>query len=351
MKNAFGAHDKIIPMHVPANVIRWLESQGDERIKLVQGSGVDPQDIDSPEMLITLAQHHQLIQNILHITNNPHIGLIFAQQVRYTNMGSVGWALVSSATLLESLKAFLKYQKLRSPLIQIKMHENNGNVHLVYSDSLDVLAIRQFYYEIMLGGLSGFFEMFAGSLPRPTQKAKPSEKIMMRVALPEFPLLQKHKYLEQLGIDILFDQDITEVIYPARYLELKSSLADPVTAKMARDICDEQLRQVDTSEDLIVRIKQIIQDKTNRFPSLVEVATEICVSPRTLRRELKKRNTTYQTLLDTAREKLAVKLLTSSTLTIHEISEKMGYKDPTNFGRAFRKWTGKPPGAYRTGSK
>ncbi len=351
MKNTFGADDKVIPMHVPANLIRWLENEGYECAELLQDSGVDTQDIDSPEMLITLAQHHQLIQNILRITNNPHIGLAFAKQVRYTNMGSVGWALVSSATLLESLKTFLKYLKLRSPLIQTKMHESNGNVHIVYSDSLDVMPIRQFYYEIMLGGLSGFFEMFAGNQLKSDPELSPPEKIVVRVALPEFPLLQTHKRLLELDIDILFDQDITEVIYPARYLEFKSSLADPVTAKMAREICDEQLRQIEPSEDLIARINHIVQDKTNSFPSLVEVAAEICVSPRTLRRELKKRDTTYQILLDTAREKMAIKLLKSSTLTIHEISEKLGYKDPTNFGRAFRKWTGKPPGAYRTTGK
>ena len=351
MKNTFGADDKIIPMHVPANVIRWLEREGYDRAKLVQGSGIDAQDIDTPEVLITLAQHHQLIQNILRISNNPHIGLAFAKQVRYTNMGSVGWALVSSATLLESLKTFLKYLKLRSPLIQMKMHETAGNVHIVYSDALDVAAIRQFYYEIMLGGMSMLFEMFSGNQLKPDPKTGSSEKVVVRVALPEFPILKQHQYLEQLNIDILFNQDITEVIYPTRYLKLKSILADPVTAKLAREICDEQLRQVDHSEDLITRIKHIVQDTTHSFPSLVEVAEQICVSPRTLRRELKKRDTTYQTLLDTAREKMAIKLLTSSTLTIHEISEKLGYKDPTNFGRAFRKWTGKPPGAYRTGGK
>ena len=348
MKNTFGADDKIIPMHVPANVIRWLESGGYERTELVQGSGVNEQDIDTPETLITLAQHHQLILNILNISNNPHIGLVFAKQVRYTNMGSVGWALVSSATLLESLKAFLKYLKLRSPLIQVKMHESGGNVHIVYSDSLGTTAIRQFYYEIMLGGMSGFLEVFGGNQLKPNPKYGPSEKVVIRVALPEFPLLQEHSFLAELDTDILFNQDITEVIFPARYLELKSTLADPVTAKMAREICDEQLRQVDPSEDLIARINNIVQDKTNRFPSLVEVAAEICVSPRTLRRELKKRDTTYQTLLDTAREKMAVNLLKKSTLTIHEISEKLGYKDPTNFGRAFRKWTGKTPGTYRS---
>jgi len=74
---------------------------------------------------------------------------------------------------------------------------------------------------------------------------------------------------------------------------------------MAREICDEQLRKVDHSEDLIGRINHIVQNKTDTFPSLMEVAAQICVSTITLRRELKKRDTSYQTLLDTAREKTA----------------------------------------------
>lgn len=34
-------------------------------------------------------------------------------------------------------------------------------------------------------------------------------------------------------------------------------------------------------------------------------------------------------------------------MSIDEIAEHLGYSDPSNFGRAFRKWEGMSPSAWR----
>jgi YesN/AraC family two-component response regulator len=45
-------------------------------------------------------------------------------------------------------------------------------------------------------------------------------------------------------------------------------------------------------------------------------------------------------LLDEARKRDAIKLLQNTSLTIEQIASRLGYTDPANFSRAFKKWTG-----------
>ena len=336
MKDTFGFDDAVIPIFYPANMVRWLETEGYDRQAMIENTGLELEEIDAPEVLVTFGQHRTLICNALRLTNNPHLGLYFGQQLQLTAMGIAGYAAMSSDNLLQGLEIILKYIKLRAPLIKINMEKTPDNVHLVYEETLDYGPIRQFMYEASLTSASGMFSLM-GAEDQPNTIAK--------IPIPEPEDWDKHKHLVKFPVQ--FDQENLEFIIPLEDLYKKSKLADPVSAKAAKKICDEQLKQIEGREGLISRIHSIIDDNADDFPSLVETADQLCVSARTLRRELQKLDTTYQTLLDEARKKQAIKLLKNSHFTIQEIAIKMGYTDPANFGRAFRKWTGQAPGYYR----
>jgi len=72
------------------------------------------------------------------------------------------------------------------------------------------------------------------------------------------------------------------------------------------------------------------------------------VSPRTLRRRLAKEGTTLSRLLDEARLHRARNYLQHTpATTVTEIAQVLGYADETSFRRAFKRWTGESPKAYR----
>lgn len=78
-----------------------------------------------------------------------------------------------------------------------------------------------------------------------------------------------------------------------------------------------------------------------------DVAAKLKVSKRTLQRNLSNESTTFQKQLNHTRELLARHYLTSSEITMDEISFLIGYDDPNSFARAFHLWTGKTPGEVR----
>lgn len=78
-----------------------------------------------------------------------------------------------------------------------------------------------------------------------------------------------------------------------------------------------------------------------------EVAEQLDISVRNLQRRLKETGTSYQSILDDSRERLALKLIQLDELPLYEIAYKVGFTEPSAFYKAFRRWTGKRPGDYR----
>jgi len=78
-----------------------------------------------------------------------------------------------------------------------------------------------------------------------------------------------------------------------------------------------------------------------------QVAKKLAISKRTLQRYLSNEKTSFQKELNKTRENLARHYLTTSSLTISDISFLLGFDDPNSFARAFRTWTGKTPGKMR----
>ncbi|OEJ45297.1 AraC family transcriptional regulator [Streptomyces agglomeratus] len=85
------------------------------------------------------------------------------------------------------------------------------------------------------------------------------------------------------------------------------------------------------------------------LPSLGETAARLAVSPATLRRRLQRESTSFQQLKDAVRRDAAIAGLAEGREPIAELAARLGFSEDTSFHRAFRRWTGTTPGAYRVG--
>ena len=81
--------------------------------------------------------------------------------------------------------------------------------------------------------------------------------------------------------------------------------------------------------------------------SAEQLARALGISVRSLRRKLAERGTTYHALLDELRLDLSCQLLRCTDDSIDVIAERLGFSDRSGFQRAFRRYTGQAPSAYR----
>jgi AraC-like DNA-binding protein len=83
------------------------------------------------------------------------------------------------------------------------------------------------------------------------------------------------------------------------------------------------------------------------YPDIEQVALIMCVSPRSLQRWLNQEGVSYSDLVDHCRCNAACEFLEHTQQSVYDIAVALGYSDPSSFARAFRRWTGTTPRAYR----
>ena len=83
------------------------------------------------------------------------------------------------------------------------------------------------------------------------------------------------------------------------------------------------------------------------MPSLEALAPQLATTAQTLRRRLRAEGRGFQALKDELRRDAAIALLAQPGLSLIAVANRVGFSEASTFQRAFKKWTGVPPGEYR----
>jgi AraC-like DNA-binding protein len=81
--------------------------------------------------------------------------------------------------------------------------------------------------------------------------------------------------------------------------------------------------------------------------AIAAIAPSLGLTVRTLQRRLREEGLSYQDVLDGVRAQTAKDWLANKRRHVGELAGKLGYSDASAFDRAFRRWTGKSPSAWR----
>ncbi|MNL65735.1 HTH-type transcriptional regulator VirS [compost metagenome] len=85
----------------------------------------------------------------------------------------------------------------------------------------------------------------------------------------------------------------------------------------------------------------------DKWPERDDLALVLRMSNSTLQRRLQAEGTHYQNLKDDLRRDMAIDLLSRGDMTVTDVAAETGFQETSAFHRAFKKWTGVNPGAYR----
>ena len=144
-----------------------------------------------------------------------------------------------------------------------------------------------------------------------------------------------------------YGQPHTRMIFPAAYLDLPLIMADPPTARIAREECKRQLHKMLGSTRISDLVRDLIYDEALGFSPMADVAAKLYMSERTLQRQLESEGQNFRAMVDALRQQKAFILLKRRDLTLEFIAEKLSYTDVNSFTRAFKRWTGTSPGKCR----
>ena len=157
----------------------------------------------------------------------------------------------------------------------------------------------------------------------------------------------------------------------SRYFDCQHNFSQPTNSlKFHRRFLDMPLRQSESSLEAFLKMApyqlgpqresekkdDAIEDKIRSaigynfsipLPSFDEIAEQVSLPSRTLRRQLERLGKTYRQIKDEQRKDAVLVLLARPELELNAIAALMGFDEPSAFHRAFKNWFGLPPGKYR----
>lgn len=155
-----------------------------------------------------------------------------------------------------------------------------------------------------------------------------------------------------LGCKVKAGRD-TCLVISSELLQCKNTLSHDKKYQQESHKLQRLLKRRQQSLIWYKQVQRVVEDCLNNPNCLTNqecVADTLNLSVRNMQRKLKKLGINYQAILDNQRKTLALKLLQENTATLSEISDRVGFTEPSAFYKAFKRWTGKRPGQYRPDS-
>ena len=337
IRGTWNLNEPLVPVNIPGTMVRLATEKGIEQSDLLANTEIEVSDLSDPQNKLTYQQVIVLTNNLLNINTDPGFGLELGETININQYGMVGYAIMSSANLRKAIELGLKYHTLIDPAFTFSIHELDDYTSLRLTAHIPIPPIYELVSDIFLANFVSLAKFLTG------QDIAPHEIHINRTQPEHYELYQDH-----FDCPVLFDQPRTAIIFPTSVLEFPHVLADEATARMAEAQCEEFLLRLGPREGIVTKVRRILLENSERFPDIESVASELATSTRTLSRSLQELGTSYQKILDEVRKEIAIELLKTSTSPIEDIAEKVGYNDPSNFRKAFKRWTGNPPSYYRS---
>ncbi|MGB2247900.1 MAG: AraC family transcriptional regulator [Alcanivorax sediminis] len=313
-----------------------LARRGIASEELLAGTQIEPGCWRDPKARVSAQDFEKVSSRAIRMTGEPWIGWELGASMTLSSHGFLGYAAMSSATLGEALELAVKYFRTRSTMVQLETFQEGD------------MAVLQVNELLSLGGLTPLtMESLFSSFHFMGQKLLPGMDVLgeLRFSYPEPDYFERMRPL--MPVPVYFDCAYNQMRFPVSRLDSPLQFADPRLARMAADQCEQEMATIKAPPALLGQVRRIILTGGGRFPSVEEVASELHMSSRTLKRKLQQLGTSYQEILDGLRKGLAVEFLTQSDHTVDEIAMSLGYSDASNFARAFRRWTSRSPSDYR----
>lgn len=337
--------------HVPAEhylssgdylaVVRdFALSKGIALQTLLKNSELTPEEFIAPPKLVNNFIVSRIGINLYNELSNPMSDAAeFGLCMTASSHGSLGIAVQCAATLKEAYDIMTAFYNTRI---------NSQDIRTEHTADYTKAFLENKYEMTMDPSLQRFFDLATLiSIATNTYKAMDHSVIKGAILLhvdcdepPDFP------FQKLLGVNVLFNQKELAILTPKAWFEAPLSISNPAISRAAIERCTDELRLLSPS-DLVSKIRMRLSEQDEALLSLEQMSSLFCMSPATLKRKLKEKGLSYQTLKDEVRLEKAIQLIRSNQLNFEDIAARLGFSDASNFTKAFKGWTGQTPKAFR----
>jgi AraC-like DNA-binding protein len=312
-----------------------LLKRGFKPEQILQGSRLNWDALHTGHALLSFNQLHSLIAQALTLTQCPWLGLEVGLGTDLAAHGAVGYAGMASRDVEQALELLPAYSALRQNLMAFSLHKSEALTMLELQEDLPDASAREYVLGHITGAVFRLLQTITG------QDWSADVTVDWPMPAPAWADAYRQQFPR-----ISFGASHWRITLSAAQLTTPTLAADPLARNQAVRDCERLLAQ-QRSGQLTERIRARLLACEGEYPSLPAMAAHEHLSPRSLMRHLHSEGSSYQALLDQVRQDAAFWLLSRSNATVEDIAVQLGYSDPSNFSRTFRRWTGQTPSEFR----
>jgi AraC-like DNA-binding protein len=321
-------------------IARAVDSYGHNSRKLFAEAGLDHFRLRDPLARFPYPAVVRLWRLASETCGDPAFGLKVAKYWHPTTLYALGYAWLASSNLDEAFDCMVRYTRIvntaASGVIRI---ERTPASYQVLLDASHIRTVEK--------PVDAAADAAMAMLVRMCRVAYGEHFDPLRVTFQHADAGCAERYREEFRCPVAFSQNVNAIwVDPDTAVEPLAT-ANPELVRINDQIVTDYLAKLDR-DDIVMRVRsKLIEHLPSGSGDEARIAAELHMSQRSLQRKLQAEKQSFSEILDSTRRELGRDYVRDSQHSFNEISYLLGFAEPGNFSRAFRRWYGQSPSEYR----
>ena len=321
---------------VAALIAQGLRAYQIDPLPLFEEAGIDIKEASRADKRFQTTRLQALWRLAVEATGDECFGLNLAEYTQPSVLQGLGFAWLASDTLRDGLNRLVRFSRFVNAVMDVRLIDIDQSVDLVITGPE---KWPNFVHAAGDMGMASFLRMC---------RITAGQSLNPEVVYLQRPKPDCHESFDALfKAPIYYSAKTNRLRFRARELDNPLPTPSPELARINDQAVIDYLARYDrdsTAMQVRSRIIELLPDGT---PQQSNIACTLNLSLRSLQRRLKEEGTNFKGLLEDTRRELALHYIRETHRPIGEITYLLGFSEPSNFTRAFRRWTGMAPAEFR----
>jgi len=285
---------------------------------------------------VSLKELGALMEGAADALGDPLFGLHCAMGMPRGSYGLLEFALRAAPTGRRAMEQLVEYGAIINPLVRWSIEEDGDEIALHHRAPMKD-GVGRHANTFTVARITAIAREMLGEELAPLSAWLAHRESACPPELAEF----------LRTTDVRFGAASNGVAFRAADLDRAPKDADPELNRALEAYASAVIAQAPGEELYASARRAVLELLPKGGASLARTARALHVTPRTLQRRLADEGIAFGKLLEDVRRAQAERLLARTDTPVGDVGAAVGYADPAAFARAFKKWSGTTPGAFR----
>lgn len=330
----------MLPATTPVHrYLRAWKGLGGNVGQLLAGTDLEAGLLQDPACLLELEQSHRLLENLARADAGRGLGLDIGLDARMEDLGLLGHVAFCCRTPRQSTEGFWPHYGRLFGLIgtpEVVSDSGDFTVLEIHTPPLSDRALRLCIDETLI-----WLVAVGGQV---VGRRAPVQRLELPFAAPSY----QDRYGQLFQCPVHFKARRPRVAVHREWFEQRLPTQDAHQLQRLQAQLAQISAEAAAQTPLVSRVRHVLLSSgPERLPSLVETATHLGMSERSLSRHLQHSGTSYRQLVEAFRVRLAADVLAEGGTQAKAVAFQLGFHNIAAFRRAFKQWTGLTLSEYR----